>query len=317
VGGFCAPLEALAQSQPKVWRIGVLDPRPPQGPGRRDAYTNFFEGMRDLGYVEGRNITVQRLFADNDPDRLPELAAELVKQKVDVFVTHGTPAVRAAQQATSTIPIVAVSFADPVGSGFAVSLARPGGNITGVTNLSEETAPKRLELLSSVVPSVTRIAWLFNPDNPVNMRGHARLEAAARKSGKEIVRVKARAANELSAAFDQIARERVGALVVSDDSVLADHRQRIGALALKSRLPTMFAVPNAAEHGLLVYGSARAQQSRRAAVLVDKIFKGATPGDLPIEQPTSFILVVNLKIAKALGITIPQSVLLQATRVIE
>ena len=318
-GVLAAPWAAFAQSPTKVWRIGVLRPgsRPASGSRASGQYANFVEGLRDLGYVEGRNITVQQQFADDNPERLPELAAELVKQKVDVIVTSGTPATRAAQQATATIPIVARAFVDPVASGFAASLVRPGGNITGMANLGVETADKRPELLASAVPGVTRIASLFNPDNPGNTRTQPRRELLARKLGKEIVFVGARNATELSAAFEIMARERVGALLVADDAFLNSQRQRIGALALQHKLPSASASANVAEGMLIAYGPNFAQMSRRAAALVDKIFKGANPGDLPIEQPTTFNLVVNLKTAKALGITIPQSVLVQATRVIE
>ena len=203
LSGLTLPLASFAQSPPKVWRIGVLHPRSRAALSGRDSYTHFFAGMRDLGYVEGRNIVVQWQFADNRLEQLPELAAQLVKQRVDVIVTNATPAVRAAQQATSTIPIVALTFADPVGSGFAASLARPGGNITGVTNLGGEgIGAKRMEILASVVPNVNRIAYLLNPDNPVGVRGIPGMEIAARRSGKEMVLVKARTAGELSAAFD-------------------------------------------------------------------------------------------------------------------
>ena len=318
LAGLPASGVSLAQSRQKIWRIGVLRPGPPPAPGVRSTDVDFLEGMRDLGYVEGRNITVQLHFADDKPERLQELAAQLVKEKVDVIVTQGTVATRAAQQATATTPIVALTFGDPVAGGFAKSLARPGGNITGMANLGDETGDKRLELLSSVVPGVTRIGYLVNPDNPGNTRSLPRREVLARKIGKELVPSTARNPAELGAAFEMMARERAGALVVADEPMLNRNSQRIATLALKQKLPTIFGASNAADRGgLMTYGPNYFHMGRRAAALVDKIFKGAKPGDLPIEQPTDFTLVVNLKTAKALGITIPQSVLLQASRVIE
>ena len=318
LSSFWTPSALLAQGIGKVWRIGVLHPRSKLAAGPRDVYTNFFDGMRELGYVEGRNISVQWLFAENDLQRLPALAAELVKQRVDLIVTNGTPAVRAAQQATSSIPIIGLTFGDPVALGFAASLARPGGNVTGLSVAGPQVGAKRLEILATAVGSAPRIAFLVNPDNESLMRAALpELETAARKIGREIVTVKARSANELGTAFDLITRERVGALLVGDDTVLQDQWRVIGALALKARLPTMFPWPPAGDGALLAYRGIYTDFGRRAATLAHKIFKGVKPGDLPIEQPTNFNLVVNLKIAKALGIAVPQSVLLQASRVIE
>ena len=317
VGAFTFPLGPFAQTLPKVWRIGVLNPSARPAPETRSVYTNFFEALRDLGYVDGRNIAVQWLFAENNLQRLPELAAQLVKSKVDLIVTNSTPAVRAAQQATATTPIVALSFGDPVGSGFAKSLARPGGNITGTTIISTELNAKRLEILVEIVPHVIRIAYLMNPDNSSQAQAQI-LEKAARKANKEIVVVNARAANELSAAFAQMIRERAGALMVANDTVLNDHRQRIGELALQHRLPSMFASGLlSTELRLVNYAQDGHQTSRSAAMMAVKIFKGAKPADIPIEQPTHFNLVVNLKTAKALGITIPQTIMVRADRVIQ
>jgi putative ABC transport system substrate-binding protein len=320
-GGLCAlavPLAAFAQAPAKVWRIGVLNPRPKLPAGERDVYTNFFDGMRDLGYVEGRNFSVYWLFADNDLQRLPALAAELVKQRVDVIVTNSTPAVRAAQQATTSIPIIGLAFGDPVAMGFAASLARPGGNITGLSIVGPQMASKRLEILTAAVPNVNRIAYLVNPDNVSLVRAAPEVEAGARKAGKEMVTIRARSASELGAAFDLMPRERVGALLVADDTMLQNHWRVIGSLALKAKLPAMVPWPSAADGALLAYrGTYPEGAGRRGATLADKILKGAKPGDLPIEQPTKFNLVVNLKTAKALGIAIPQSLLVQATQVIE
>jgi putative ABC transport system substrate-binding protein len=313
--GLWIPI-TFGQSPSKVWRIGILNPRAARTSGPEIAYADFFAGLRDLGFAEERNITVLWQFANGKLERLPELAAQLVRDKVDVIVTHTTLGVRAAQQATSTIPIVALTFADPVGSGFAASLARPGGNITGVTTLGEEIVAKRMQILSSAVPGVSRIAYLTNPDNPAQVRiVIPNLVTAARKAGKDIVVVRMRSAEELSQAFGVMARERTGALLVSDDPVFSDLGQRIGTLALQRRMPVMF--PNVADAGTMSYGRDMTDMGRRAATLTAKILSGAKPGDLPIEQPTKFNLVVNLKLAKAIGLTIPESILLQANRVIE
>lgn len=315
---FNVPLASFAQAPAKVWRIGVLHPRTRAAPEGGDPYSEFFSGMRNLGYIEGRNLAVHWRTADSDVERLPELAADLVRQKVDVIVTTGTPAVSAARQATTTIPIIALLFAEPVASGFAASLARPGGNITGLSFFdSAQMVPKRVEILAAVVSGVVRFGYLANPDNPPQMRALPAIDAAVRKLGKEIVPIKARTAKDLETAFDTMSRERIGALVVAEDSVLFGQAQRVGALALKRKLPTLFPWDRDADAALLVYRDVHLDHGLRAAALADKIFKGVKPGDLPIEQPTGFNLVVNLRIAKALGIKIPQSVLLQASRVIE
>jgi putative ABC transport system substrate-binding protein len=316
VSGLLIPLSSFAQSPSKVWRIGILNPRAARTMGPESAYAEFFAGLRDLGYAEERNMTVVWQFANGKLERLPELAAQLVRDKVDVIVTHSTHGVSAAKQATSTIPIVALTFGDPVGSGFAASLARPGGNITGVTTLGEEIVAKRMQILSSAVPRASRIAYLTNPDNPIQARiVIPNLVTAARRAGKDIVVVRVRSAEELSEAFEVMGRERVGALLVSDDPVFSDLGQRIGTLALQRKLPVMF--PNAADFGTMSYGRDMADMGRRAATLAAKILNGAKPGDLPIEQPTKFNLVVNLKMAKAIGVAIPESILVQANRVIE
>ncbi len=249
---------------------------------------------------------------------LATLAAELVKLNVEVILTEGSPAVAAARKATTAIAIVTASFADPVGSGFAASLSRPGGNITGLANLAEESYAKRLELMMSVVPKVTRIAWLSNPDNAAAQRVGALFVAAAEKSGKTIVRAEARSAGELTEAFSRMAREKASALLVSDDSTLNPLANQVAGLALRHRLPSMFALRKGAESGgLMSYGADYAVRYRRAAVYVDKILKGEKAGDLPIEQPTEFELIVNLGTAKTLGLKIPESVLIRAARVIE
>jgi putative ABC transport system substrate-binding protein len=311
-----APFASFAQQRSKVWRIGILYPGSQSD--SNDLRSEFLKALRELGRVEGTDFVVEWRYADGKNEPLPALAAELVKLNVDVIVTTGTPAVRAAQQATTAIPIVATSFVDPVGSGFAASLAHPGGNITGFANLAEETVFKRLELLTSVAPKASRIAWLVNPDNTAAVRTGAKLEAPAKKMGKAIVRVEARAAGELVDAFSRMARERIGALFVADDQTLNAMGAQIAGLALRQRLPSIFGPRKIAEAGgLLSYGADYGVRFRRAAVYVDKILKGAKAGDLPIEQPREFDLVVNLITAKALGIKIPQSVLASANKVIQ
>ena len=314
-GALAAPIFSFAQ-QGKVRRIGILYPGSQSDSS--DLGSGLVKGLRDLGRVEGSDFIVDWRYADGKTEQLPALAAELVKLNVDVIVTDGTPAVGATRKATTTIPIVATTFGDPVSSGFAASLAHPGANITGLANLTEETIAKRLELLLSVAPKVVRIAWLVNPNNTAAMRSGALLEVAAKKIGKTIVRVDARVAGELVDAFSLMTRERVGALIVADDSTLNPLGAQIAGLALRQRLPSMFGVHKIAEAGgLMSYGADYAVRYRRAAVYVDKILKGAKAGDLPIEQPREFELVVNLITAKALGIKIPQAVLVRATKVIE
>ena len=313
---LAAPLSSFAQRPAQPRRIGILYPGSQSD--SNDLANVFLKALRDLGYVEGGNIVIEWRYADGKTAPLPALAAELVKLNVDVIVTNGTSGVRAARQATTAIPIVTASFADPVGSGFAASLARPGGNITGLSNLGEEIISKRMELLISVVPKVTRIAYLMNPNNTISMRMSALLEATARKMGKAFVRVEARAAGELVDAFSRMARERVGALIVQEEATLNPLGAQIAGLALRQRLPAIFGVRKIAEAGgLMSYGADYGVRYRRAAVYVDKILKGAKAGDLPIEQPREFELVVNLITAKALGIKIPQSVLVRATKLIE
>ena len=313
--GQVAPSVSLAQTPVKVWRIGVLYP----GSKRRDAqYAGFFEHLRDLGYAEGSNIAVQWRFADLDLQRLPELASQLVKQNIDLIVTNGTPAAQALKHATTTIPILDLSFEDPVASGLAKSLSRPGGNITGIAIVSGELAQRRLQMLAEITPGASPIARFFNPENPVDTRAPMRADDAARKLGREILHLPVRNENELNAAFDRIVRGRVGALIVSEDAVVSSLAARIAELALQRKLPSMWGSSRGpALDGLISYGWDIRQTTRSAAMMAVKIFKGAKPADIPIEQPTLFQLVVNLKTAKALGVMIPPGIMVQATRVIE
>ena len=316
---LAAPLASFAQQQPgKVWRIGILSLLSQTAAQSRDRFGSFVAGLRELGYVEGHNITIEWRFTDGVYDRLPALAAELATLNVDVIVTSGTPGVRAAQQVTRTIPIVTASFGDPVGSGLVASLSRPGGNITGLSSMGEDVYPKRLEMLSIVAPKATRIAVLVNPNNVSAQSMLPGLHATAKKLNRQVQIVKASAIGELKEGFSQMAREHAGALLVMDDSFLIAHRVQIAELAVRQKLPSIFAERQCAEAGGLVsYGRDPIERYRRAAAYVDKIFKGAKPGDLPIEQPTRFDLVINMKTAKALGIKIPNSILLRATKVIE
>jgi putative tryptophan/tyrosine transport system substrate-binding protein len=314
-GALAGPLASFAQQQGKVWRIGILSAG---FRGADNLYDEFVAGMRNLGYAEGRNIAIEWRFADGKYERLDQLAAELVALKPDVIVTTGTPPAVALRKATASVPIVVTSVGDPVGNKLAESLSRPGGNLTGLSNLSGDLDGYRLELLISLVPKAMRIAELVNPDNVSGMRRIPGLRAIAQKAGKEFIAVEVRGAGDLDSAFALIAKERAGALMVSSDIFMVELAPQIAPLTLRNRLPSIFGFPVGVEAGgLLSYGPATSELHRRAATYVDKIFKGAKPGDLPIEQPNKFELVVNMKTARALGITIPQSILVRAERVIE
>ena len=274
--------------------------------------------MRELGYVEGRNFVIEWRFADGKYERLASLAAELVRMKVDIIVTGGTAANRAAQQATTTIPIVNAAMIDPVGNGFAASLARPGGNITGLSLATTDVSPKHFELLKIMLPKVTRVAALENPGNPGHPAILKSLQTNAGQVGVKLLPVDARTAEEIERGFAMMKREKAEAVIVAVDAFFIGQRQQLAELALKHRLPSIFSVAEHAEAGgLMSYGQDLADFYRRAAAYVDKIFKGAKPGGLPIEQPATFTLVINRKTAKALGLTISRELLLRADRVIE
>jgi len=301
-GIAAAPLAAEAQQAGRVYRIGFLSPLSRSETDRQDA---FRQGMREIGYVEGKDFVIEGRFAEGQYQRIPGLATELVRMKVDVIVAWGTPASIAVAQATSTLPIVILSVTDPVGSGLAASLARPGRNITGVSNLSRDLSGRLLELLIQVVPGISRIAALRNPLNPGSALHLNETEAAARELGVELQLVEARAPEDLEGAFAAIRRGRARGAVVLTDAMFIGQRRRLADLAMRSRLPTVFARrENAEGGGLMSYGPSLSDQFRRAATYVDKILKGASPADLPVEQPTKFELVINLKTAKALGLTI-------------
>lgn len=318
-GALSAPLASFAQ-QPagKVWRIGILSPYSQPAALTEDRFGALVAGLRELGYVEGRNITVEWRHADGVYDRMPALALELVKLNVDVIVTNGTPGVRAAQNASTTIPIVAVSFGDPVGSGLVSSLAHPGGNITGSATMGEDIYAKRLELLSIAAPKATRIAVLVNPNNPFAQRVPPILNAAAKELNCRIQIVKAGTIGEIKEAFALMAREHAGALLIMDDSFLVSHGAQIAELAARQKLPSIHTLRQYVEAGgLMSYGRVTGDYFRRAATYVDKILKGARPGDLPIEQPTKLELIFNMKTARALGVKIPDNLLLRADKVID
>jgi putative ABC transport system substrate-binding protein len=304
----------LAQPQAKIWRVGILSPT---SASLSSSNTNaFLKGMRELGYIEGRNLIVEGRFADGKLERLPGLAAELVQLKVDVIVVQSSPAISAAQKATTTIPIVMTSAGDPVRSGFVKSLARPGGNITGLSIMSGDTGAKLLELLRSVVPKLSRVAVL----TPSATHGaiSQSVQATAQKAGVKTLVAEASTPQEIENAFSTMVREKADAVIVGSPSVFGQQHRQIAELALKYRMPSMFQDRVTVENGgLISYGQKITDFYERSATYVDKILKGAKPGDLPVEQPVSFELVVNLKTAKALGLTIPQTILVRADEVIE
>ena len=311
------PRAAPAQRAAKVYRIGYLS----ASPGTPDAPTvdAFRQGLRDLGWVEGRDVVIEYRFADGHFERLPELAAELVRLKVDVIAASPTPAALAAKHATRTIPIVGMSLTDPVGLGLVASVARPGGNVTGMSySLDPEIFGKHLALLKDVVPKVRRVAILSNPSGPAQPATIRNIQEAARSLGLQLALVEARGPGEFDAAFATITRHNVGALFVVMDPAFIAGRARLPVLAAKNRLPSMFTQRIDTEAGgLMSYGPSIAGINRRAASYVDKILKGGKPGDLPIEQATTFELVINLKTARALALTIPPSLLGRADQVIE
>jgi len=317
-GALVAPLACFAQRPDRVWRVGFLSARSRPVSLDSDEYSGFPQGMRELGYVEGKNLMIDWRYAEGKYERLTELVAELVRLKVDVIVAAGSPVISAAQKAGASVPIVAVNAQDPVGSGFIKSLARPGGNITGLSSLASDIGPKHLEMLLGMVPKLTRVAVLVNFDNPSHSVTLKNIQAAAEKANAKAFPVDARTAPEIEKAFSTMAREKAGAVIVARDALFLQQARQIAELAAKNRLPTISGIREYMEAGgLIIYGPNSTDSFRRAATYVDKILKGAKPGDLPVEQPTKFELVVNMKTAKALGITIPQSILISADKVIE
>ena len=318
VGLSLAPLAVEAQQTASLPRIGFLAPASVSDPQVPRVLQAFRQGLREWGYVEGQNITIEFRSAEGQYDRLPGLAAELVRLKVNVIVAAGPLASQVAKQATKTIPIVMAAIADPVGAGFVASLARPGGNITGLSLMHSDLVAKQLELLKEVLPKVSRMAVLGNPANPNYAPMLRGAQDAARALGVRLQPLEARDPSEIDTVFAPLTTERAGALIVLGDTMFFGHRTRIADHAVRRRLPTAFGASEYAEAGgLLAYGPSLVDGYRRAATFVDKILKGAKPADLPVEQPTKFELVINLKTAKALGLTIPQSILVRADQVIE
>lgn len=309
---LAAPLPSAAQPPAKIHRMGWLA----LGfPGPNPFYNALLQGLRELGYVDGQNLTVEQRWAEEKLDRLPTLAAELVRLNVDVIVTPTYPVIRAAKQATGTIPIVMVIVHDPVVAGLVASFPRPGGNVTGLSCFGSELSGKLLELLKEAVPRVSRVAVLSNPANPSAFR---EMETAARKLGIQLRRVEVRDPKDLVSAFSIMTKERVDGVIVEHDAMLFGQRKRITELAVNSRLPTVFEYREHVEAGgLISYGPSYTDLFRRAATYVDKILKGAKPADLPVERAARFELVINMKTAKALGLTIPKSVLVRADHVIQ
>ncbi|HKB23524.1 MAG TPA: ABC transporter substrate-binding protein [Methylomirabilota bacterium] len=311
-----APIVAEAQQAAKVYRIGFLGNSTPALEAHLVA--GFRSGLRDLGYEEGRNVAIEYRWADGRYDRFPALINELVASRVDVLVTAGTPATLAVKKATTAIPLVMVAVADPVGDGIVASLARPGGNITGVSSIALDLDGKRLELLRELLPNAVAIGVVWNPANASHPAVLDRVRVAAEALRLKIHLVPARTSEELADAFGAIAKERADAVVVLADRLILHHRARMMALALQYRLPGMYVYQELVEAGGLVsFGPNYVDIHRRAAVYVDKILKGAKPADLPVEQPTTFELAINLRTAKALGVTIPPSILLRVDRLIE
>jgi len=307
---------AEAQQPTKIPRIGFLLPYSPGPDPRVEA---FRQGLRELGYVEGQNVTIEYRWADGRFEQFPDLAAELVGLKVDVIVTAVTQASIAAKKATGAIPIVMVAVSDPVGSGLVASLARPGANVTGTSSMTAEVVGKQLELLKETLPKISRVAALWNPANPVFQALQLKeTKVAARALGVQLQILEARGPDEIDRAFAAMARERTRALLVLGDPVFTSHRKRIADLAVKHRLPTVSGTREYVEAGgLMAYGPSFHDMYRRAAYYVDRILKGTKPADLPVERPTKFELVINLKTAKQIGLTVPPNMLARADKVIK
>jgi len=315
-GALAMPFGPFAQQPGKLWRIDFLLE------AEQSYYVSLIDafkvGMRELGYAEGRDYVIEQRSAESEFARLPALAAELLALKADVIVSSGTPSAVAARNATREIPILIAIVGDPVGSGLAASLRRPGGNVTGLTNLSTELYTKRLDLLRQISPGMRRVGYLYNPDNANDALGLRQFESDCGKLQFKSIRASVRKAEEIAAAFKTLQQDKAQGLIVSASSLNSVSRESIIEQAAKHRLPAIYGLNLFAESGgLLSYSANFADLYRRAAVYADKIFKGAKPGDLPIEQPLKFELVINLKTAKALGIKIADAVLLRADKVIE
>jgi putative ABC transport system substrate-binding protein len=307
-----------AQPVAKAIRVGFLyfGSRQP-GPGA-DRYAAFLDGMRELGYVEGKNLVVEARFAESTPERLPHLVEDVLRSKVDAIVATGSPVYRVLQRMTTAVPIVVTVTADPVLEGLAASLARPGGNFTGLTDTAADLSLKQLELLKGTLPKISRVGVLLNPDNVSHPLQVTRLVLAGQKMGVQVVLGEAGTVPQIEPGFAGLARERAQAVILFGDTFFAQQVHEIARAALQHRLPSVFILREYAEAGgLMSYGTPITDNFRRAAIYVDKIVKGANPGQLPFEQPTKYVLAINLKTAKTLGLAIPQSILIRADRVIE
>ena len=317
-GVVTAPFPAFAQPQPRIWRVGFLALAPRPADLESHFYGGFLRGMRELGYVDGKNLVIEWRFAGGEIKRLPALAMELVQQKVDAIVTGGSDAPQALRKLTSVIPIVLGSASDPVGAGLIQSLPRPGGNITGVTTMAVELGPKRLEMLRAMVPNLSRVATLVNTDSVNHVKGLQSLRDAAPTLGMTIVPIEVRSREDIDKGFVQMRRQKVEGLPVPVNPLFMQQGAQIAALATKHRMPVIAGESLHAEAGCLMsYGADLSDGFRRAAGYVDKIFKGRKPADLPVEQPVKFELVINGKTARALGLAIPQSLLISANKIIE
>jgi putative ABC transport system substrate-binding protein len=315
---LAAPLAVEAQQPGNSYRIGYLGTSPPSTPYSLRNVEAFRQGLGELGWVEGKNIVIEWRYSAGRGERFPDLAAELVRLKVNVIVAAAAPATHASKQATTTIPIVGIALSDPVGQGLVASLARPGGNVTGLATLFPELAAKRLKLLKETLPGVSRVAVLWNAANPGNVLQIGETKVAAQTLGLRLQSVEVRGPEDFQGAFAAMTRGRPEALVSLADPLIFTYQTQIVDFAAKSRLPAMHPFRESVEAGgLMAYSVNLPDMYRRAATYVDKILKGAKPGDLPVEQPTTFELVINLKTAKALGLTIPPSLLGRADEVIQ
>ena len=318
--GLCTTLfvlyaSAQAQQPKKVPRIGLLSSF--SASVAEPWHEAFRQGLRDLGWTEGKNISIERRYSEGKRERLAELATELVRLKVDVIVTSITPETLAAKNATKEIPIVMASVNDPVGSGFVNSLAHPGGNITGLTNVASDLSGKRLELLKEIVPGLKGVGVLWDPEGPASSLTWKESQAPARALGLQLYSMEPRSVNDFGKAFADATQAHVGALVVAANSLVTRNQKLVAELALKHRLPSISLLSEFVESGgLMAYGPDRSDLFRRAATYVDKILKGRKPADLPVQQPTKFELLINLKTAKQIDLTVPQRVLTRADRVI-
>jgi putative ABC transport system substrate-binding protein len=317
-GAFIAPLAVEAQQAGKVARVGFLYYGSRQTGTGGERYAAFLDGMRDLGYVEGTNLVVEARFADSKPERLPDLVKELLRSKVETIVAAGFPVYRVLQRMTTTLPIVVTVTADPVLAGLAASVARPGGNFTGLSDTAADLSPKQFELLKGILPTLSRVGVLMNPDNVAHPAQATRLILAGHKIGVQVVLAEAGARAQIDPGLAWLARQHAHAVILFGDTFFSEQLQNVARSTLKHRLPSTYIIREYAEAGgLMSYGANITDNFRRAATYVDKILKGANPAELPFEQPTKYVLAVNVKTAKALGLTVPPSLLLRTDHVIE